>query len=335
MVYSPLEEIEMINVVIVGGGNIGSRHLQAAAKLDKAASIYLVEPNESSRNTSLERFREIECSSRHELNVCNCISELPKHLDVVIVATNSAVRRAVIEELIGYSQIRYLILEKFLFQTELDFECVSDLLRTHNIATYTDCTRREMPCYKELKEKLKDAAYVDMSVSGGNWGIGCNGIHMLDLHSFITGEREYSADEVLIDDQIYDSKRSGYIEFCGRMTLKSNKGFVSLTSIYNSCAPVSISIQSDKASFLINEDKNELLVFDANGDKDSTALIRKVDILPNSVVTKNVIDELIDTGSCGLPTYEENSALEKVLLKAFLRKMDSINNESNVICRIT
>ena len=322
-----------MDIAIIGGGNIGSRHLQAVARIDKPLNIFVVDPSVSSRDLAVERFHEIDKSGIHELKMLEKIDQLPKKIEIVIVATNSVIRRQIVEELLDNSTVNYLILEKFLFTSLEDFDHIGALLKKRNIVTYTDCTRRVMKCYKELKDELKDASYVDMSVTGGNWGLGCNGIHMLDLFAFITDDDTFCVDVNMLDDRIYESKRKGYIEFCGRLTLKNKKGMLSLTSFSDNNAPISMTIQSDRADIIISERKGKM-VLSKLGENDKVET-KDIDVLPTSVTTTVAVEDLIREGKCDLPTYEENTKLEKILLQAFLEKMNSITGEDNTVCQIT
>ena len=58
-----------MDIAIIGGGNIGSRHLQAVARIDKPLNIFVVDPSVSSRDLAVERFHEIDKSGIHELKM--------------------------------------------------------------------------------------------------------------------------------------------------------------------------------------------------------------------------------------------------------------------------
>ena len=46
----------MINIAIIGAGELGSRHLQALAHLEEDATIQVVDSSEESRQITMERF---------------------------------------------------------------------------------------------------------------------------------------------------------------------------------------------------------------------------------------------------------------------------------------
>ena len=324
-----------MNIAIIGGGNIGSRHLQAIARIDTQVDVYVVDPSDSARKLSEERFCEIEGHERHALNMIYSILELPQQIEIAIVATSSAIRRRIVEELVLHSKIQYMILEKFMFQTERDFDEIGKLLRSKNVIAYTDCIRRVMGGYKELKKTLDDASYIDMSVTGGNWGLGCNAIHMLDIFAYLTNDNSLSADESMLDDFIYDSKRDDYIEFCGKLNIRGKRGILSLTSYNSELVLPSIVIQTDKKLVNIVESKKRIVTLELDKPEGELGICGEFDFLPTSITTTLVVNDLIENGKCDLPTYEENAKLEVLLLNAFLRKMNKITGKDNKVCPIT
>ena len=324
-----------MNIAIIGGGNIGSRHLQAIAKIERPLDIYVVDPSDSARKLAEERYCEIEGHEKHALNMICSIEELPQQIEIAIVATSSAIRRKIVEELVLHSKINYMILEKFMFQTERDFKEIGELLKSKEVIAYTDCVRRVMGGYKELKKTLKDASFVDVSVAGGNWGLGCSAIHMLDVFAYLINEDSFLADESMLDDLIYDSKRPNYIEFCGKLTIKGKRGILSLASYDGVFVLPSIVIQTDKKIVHIFESDRKIVTYNMNKADEGFGVCGEFDFLPTSVITTTVVSDLIENGKCDLPTYDENAKLEVLLLNAFLRKMNKITGKENKICPIT
>lgn len=325
----------MREIVIIGGGNIGSRHLQAIARLKEAVNISVVEPSEDAIKLSRERFQEIESFGIHNLVFFKEIDELPELIDIAIIATSSSVRRKVVDDLLAHSKVRFLILEKFMFTNKNDFVEVGHILSDKNVVAYADCARRAIGSYKELKEMLKEARYIDMSVTGGEWGLACNGIHMFDLHSFLTEIIDYSYDNVALDDNVYNSKRTGYIEFGGRISFRCKRGILSLTSYYGNSEPISISIQSDVLDATIFESKKLMIIEKRLQDGTAEIQQRTMDLLPTSEITTIMLEQLLTRGDCDLPKYAENAAIEMVMLDAFLDKKNRITGENNEVCLIT
>ena len=110
----------MRTIAIIGAGQLGSRHLQALVNLKLPKKIFVVDTSGESLRTSAQRWKEVE-GRQDQVDFFPSIEKLPSEIDLAIIATSSAMRRPVIEQLVDHSRITFMILEKFLFQTEKDF----------------------------------------------------------------------------------------------------------------------------------------------------------------------------------------------------------------------
>src|ERR1051326_5817460 len=122
----------MYRIAIIGAGQLGSRHLQAMAHLQIAVELFAVDPSEISLQTAQARWNEVGGLTKG-VKFLDRIEQLPTAIDLAIIATGSAMRRLVIDQLTDYCAVRYMILEKFLFQQEKDFTEVSELLNRKKV----------------------------------------------------------------------------------------------------------------------------------------------------------------------------------------------------------
>lgn len=128
------------NVAIIGAGNLGSRHLQALALTDIPLAVQVVDPSEKSLDVAKERWQEMPINPLVErVTFHKELDELNGNFDVVIVATSSKPRRAVVEKLLAKNKVRYMILEKVLFPRLSDYEDVGRLLERHNVKAWVNC----------------------------------------------------------------------------------------------------------------------------------------------------------------------------------------------------
>ncbi len=142
----------MNNIVIIGAGNIGSRHLQGLKNIDFPLRIYVVDPNESSLKIAKERYNSIyNDKCQQEVIYTQSIEKFGELIDLAIIATNSKIRRDVIADLVELNKVKYLILEKILFQKEEDYYYILELLEKQCLKTWVNCARRSVPFYQELK----------------------------------------------------------------------------------------------------------------------------------------------------------------------------------------
>lgn len=300
----------MNKVGIIGAGNLGARHLQAFSLANRAFELFVVDLSLESLQKARNIFENSENTARHMVHYINNIEGLPKSLDVVIVATNSNIRRSVIEELLTITNVNYLLLEKVLFQKLEDYDSIGKVLKEKNIKTWVNCPRRTFDFYKNLKAELEEATSMEINVSGSLWGLACNGIHMLDLIAFLAGSKDTKVDVSNLEENYIESKRKGFLEING--TLKGSMGRCSsyaITCYPMSDSPVTISINSDILKCIIVESSNTSYISrkKSNWMWENEHFI----ILQQSQRTQLVVQDILDKGDCDLVEYEESAYLHK------------------------
>ena len=331
------------SIAIIGVGNIGSRHMQAALKACLEAHIYLVEPSEEARMTAKRRIDEVSDCVGKTIEFVSKTDDLPYDIDLLIVATSSNSRLCVIQEMLNNHRVKYMVLEKFLFPRMDEYELASRILLKSGVKAYVNCSRRLFEIYNTIRQKTINSKWVDMHVIGGNWGLACNGIHMLDLYSFLTNEeliseskctidlverREFKCDTSELEDTVFSSKRSGYNEFFGKLVIRGSRGQLTLICHHDD-APSIISILSEKGEWVIDEARGSVI-----GTDESMCFsgVNSFSPLMTSQSSVLVIESLLLNGSCKLATYSESAYLHMIILEAFINKYQYLC-ANGVICR--
>ena len=87
-------------ILLIGAGQLGSRHLQALALLKQSCAIIVVDTNENSLKIAKLRFEEIKGSEKHKVSYQTEIKNSKfLHFNLCIIATNSKIRSLIIKEL--------------------------------------------------------------------------------------------------------------------------------------------------------------------------------------------------------------------------------------------
>jgi hypothetical protein len=325
----------MVNIAIIGAGQIGSRHLQALSQLNRITNIQIVDPNYKSLERARERFLQVQENKYvQKVEYLKNIKDLSNNLELVIIATSSDVRREVIEKLLLQKKVRYVILEKVLFQKIKDFAVVNDLLMRNNVKIWVNCPRRMYDFYKKLKSKFKEVKRVDYRVSSSNMGIGCNSIHFLDLFVFLTGQINFVLFSDQLDLNIIMSKRPGFIEFTGTLYGTSSRGSnIAITSYLKGDAPLIISINSEVISCLIREGEGKAWI----SEKTNNWIWEEISFTTpyQSQLTNLVVQGILDTGNCDLTKYEESWDIHIPLLKSLIFYLQKQKMEEIDLCSIT
>lgn len=315
----------MKNIAIVGVGALGQRHLQSMVELQDQCNIYAVEINEEIIHVLTKEFPNV--------NFITAVEELPNELEVVVIATNSNVRRMLFEQLIDYTVVKNIIFEKILFQKEEDYYFVQDKLNDLGINAWVNCARREWDSYKLLKEELKSYNELHISAIGGEWGIGCNAIHILDIIEYLSDDEIETLDISGLENKIVESKRKGFYEFFG--TISGSAGRCKnykLVCIDNSNLPFCIGITTDKSRYMINEGNNYLLVSSAESNWQWEK--REFKQVYQSQMTGRVVKSIMDSGTCNLSDYGSSMKLHLKYIIPLIDFFNSNGMEEN-ICPIT
>jgi len=324
----------MHKIVLIGAGQLGSRHLQGIAKSNIDIDIEVVEPFKQAREVAKQRYEEIDSNSKiNSISFFESIDQLSNEIDILIIATNADVRSQIIKELLLKKRVKNIILEKVLFQTEEEYYEVEKLLEKTSTKCWVNHPRRMFPFYQALKSELKDAKQISYMVQGGAWGLGCNGLHFIDHLAFLSESTELKIDNDFLHPHIYEAKRADYVEFNGLLKGRINNHIFALYSDKN-YAPVTLTITTDTLSAFIDEVNGYVRIARKNNDWKWEELTQKI-IYFQSELTNIVIEQIINTETCDLPTYDEAMKLHIPFIQALLSHMESVDGEVLTLCPIT
>lgn len=302
----------MNSIAIIGAGQLGSRHLQAIALHKEPLEIYLIDPCEKSINIAISRFNEVDQYKNKQIFVESTVEKCPKSLFLAVISTNSRPRLQLLKQLLQQSEVKYILLEKFLFPLEHEYAEAYDVIRKHGVKAFVNCARRMWPNYQEIKKQLRKDTNICLYVQGTNWGLASNAIHFLDLFYYLSEENQITMDSSHLT-HILTNKRDGYIELAGALTgsIESTNRF-KVTSNVGEGISLEIVIESEQRKYVINEPK-QLLTY----CNDEVSLEKEFKVYYQSVLTHQVYEQLLVTGQCDLASFEESATLHLKLLTSF------------------
>lgn len=322
-----------IEILVIGTGQLGSRHLQAIAKIPQA-NVTVIDTDPSSLELAQTRYNEIQDHLNTGITYRESIEDCPQHLDLCIVATSSKPRRLIIEKVLKTSKVKYLILEKVLFQRPEDYKEIELLLSEHQVIAYVNCPRRTFDFYKEIKNLISPP--LAMEVSGINWGLACNSIHFIDLFCYFTGNvsnLNFSTEN--LEKHFYESKRNSFMELNGGLFINQNESSLSLICKQDNDRPISFKI-------LIQTKEIEIEIVEINppslkieNRKTGQILSYPIVIPYQSQMTDKIILELIGNGRCSLTSYSESLNMHLPYIHALIDFESKIKNTKITHCNIT
>ena len=147
-----------------------------------------------------------------------------KNFDLVIVATNSLERLKVIREIFNLNKVKYLILEKFLFNFSNDYSSLKRILKNKSTKTMTNVWGKVIfePISKKINRNSVNKIEIDCKEE-----ILTNLIHYYDfINSVIKKKFQLKLNAV----RFIKSKRKKYSEMIGSLTAKK-KNYLPIISI--------------------------------------------------------------------------------------------------------
>ncbi len=325
----------MINIVIVGCGEFGSRHLQALSYLQESSNVFLVDRSEQSLTVAIDRFNSVynkKLQSLVKVVGVKSIDEIQENIDLVIVATSSKDRLLTLSNVLSVISPKYIILEKFLFQESQDFVDAKLLIDASSTEVFVNQWLSSNYLFSRIRSWLGEFNKLKMTVSGGNWGISCNSIHFVDYFETLIGKSIDTASGML--NRVYAAKREGFYEFNGSIVLNSGTNFnLELISEDTHEVDVNILIETEDKTVSASIKPNQQVFVNF---KDFQQDVDEIGSIPfQSKITNVLVEELMIFGYSRLPTYEKASRQHMLLLPIFnkyIRENSSWNGQG---CPIT
>jgi len=205
------------NILLVGLGNLGSRYLEGLFKIRKFnCRIDVIENSSEAFEFGLTRARSSidQIDSQHAVRHVT-FAGLESSYDIAIIATPSGPRAELVGDLMLSTQVGSWILEKVLSNSISGLRLISSNLSSAD-RVWVNTPRRFSSFYRIMKREIGIVDPVSMSINCGQFDLGCNSIHFLDLLSWLNNSELVDV-KTMIDGGWYAAKRAGYKEFKGEV----------------------------------------------------------------------------------------------------------------------
>jgi hypothetical protein len=318
-------------VLIIGAGEIGSRHLQGILKSNRKLSITIVDPNLESLQKSKIRAEEIKY--RNLYTTINYRQMIPKNesFKICIISTNSDVRAKVTKELLANCFVKHIIFEKILFQKELDYKFISNLLKKNNTMAWVNCPRRTFFIYQEIKNTLDTENIIEMIVDGSSWDLASNSIHFIDLFSFFTNSSNFKITKSNFSNNIFNNKRGkDYYAVSGKIECRIDNHYLTISCDENKKPNLFVKINNKKIDHYVDEFRGR---YKCNLNR----LVETQDIFfpYQSNTSAKLIDSLVDRNQCELTSFADSCNHHLPLIVEIRRHLSKILNKDLSECPIT
>ena len=298
------------DVLIAGAGQLGSRYLQGLARVARPLSVYVQDVSAESLSRAEARWRDVVGEdARHRVVFTETFSDLPEATDIAIVATTADVRPSVVEHVSRKTDVRFWVLEKVLAQSQKGLSKLGAAVRGSD-GTWVNTPRRMIEWHKQIKSELNGSSPIELTVTGGMWGLACNTVHFLDLLQWWTGEELLQIDTTGLDPKWIESKRAGNWEVLGSLDASFAGGSVAKVEAVDNTLPTRLGIRAESCSWTIDESSGTATRVDGR------EILGRLSL--QSELTSHLVESLLQTGRCELPTLDEATAVHQVFLESML-----------------
>ena len=324
-------------VLIVGCGQLGSRHLQAVATLPFVKTIEVVDTRPDAIELGRKRLQEIGLVN-HETRVrwMSSFTDASPEGDLCIVATQAEGRCELVRVIAGQLGISTFLLEKLVSPSVREYLDLLTYCRKKGLRVWVNCKTRAHASHQHVKRNIPAGEPLILSVAGGNHGLASNGVHAADLFVFFDGTDRVEPTASLIDPLLHPSKRGGHIfDLSGTIHAHSKTGSVftlSLASTHQ--APLQFSIVTSRYRALVDD---MMKVF-YESDADSGWSWREVPFNANLMVshmTREFVSGILTRGHCELPTLEECFPAHRLILDALRPHFNRLLVTDTESCPVT
>jgi hypothetical protein len=315
------------NILISGAGQLGSRYLQGLVKCSLPISIWVIDPSDASLVQANERWKEAGgAESSHSLQLVNSMATLPTEVDLAIVATTASIRADVVAALASRSNVRFWVLEKVLAQTQKDLDRLI-ISTAGSEAGWVNIPRRMMRWHQELAERISQQNPINVRISGGNWGLACNSVHLLDLGAYFLKEMLISIDTYRLNNNWHVSKREGFFEVNGILRAQFSGGKWVTLECTDTDEKMNIQVETSEGRWHINESNG--LAIAPDGQSFSGRLEYQ------SEMTARLVETILNTGGCELPTLDQAIVLHRPFLNSLMMHWNQSQNKVDTKLPIT
>lgn len=301
-----------MNILLIGAGRMGLRHLLGLASV--TGHICVVEPRSDRRREVLRVSRDHDFQS--EVSVQGELDDAgaeDREWDAAILATTAQGRLELFEQVANMG-VPNVLMEKPIEQSRPRVMAIAKIARQTGVSVECNLNRRCLPLYRELKEL---GGPFCISVQGGAFGLGCNGIHWIDFALYLAGCTTGRLIAGELEKGIIGSGRgAAFRDYGGWGVYAFDDGSrLYLSSSSGSPAPISATIIRQEDAVLIDRIRSSAIVYRR----------RPGTLLPNYLYGQGYIREEVDDAerinmsgvakawleasacrkTCCLPTLEE------------------------------
>ncbi|MDO8527428.1 MAG: Gfo/Idh/MocA family oxidoreductase [Deltaproteobacteria bacterium] len=328
------------NILIVGCGELGSRHLQAVASLPRVSRVEVVDARPEALEVAKSRLKDLpNLNPSIQFRWLNSLEQATREGDLCIVATQAKGRARLVMEIAERLGFKRFILEKIVEQSLSQYETLLQFSKAQGLSVWVNFKTRTYLYHKRIKELLKEASPITFSVLCGNHGLANSGIHLVDLFVFYDHCRTLQKLGSNIDAVLHPTKR-GLYDLSGQLQIGSEKGSIlNLSYDQKNMNPPLYSIVAKDHRFVFDHahtDSSKRWAFESHADESWVWKPFSLDgNFQVSHMTRAFVESILLNNICELPTLEEVHLAHSFLLGTLQPVFNTLLNQESKDCPVT
>ncbi|MDO8877147.1 MAG: Gfo/Idh/MocA family oxidoreductase [Pseudolabrys sp.] len=298
-----------LRILVVGAGQIGSRHIQALATTEGVGAVTAVDPGAASRDTALARWRDVPGHAGKTLTLAARLAEVSRvdKFDLAIIATSAPGRVEILKDIVALG-VRRVLSEKLLFQSVAQLDVAVALCADSGVSLYPNYVYRFVSPWAAVAQQLKGRPFT-LNVAAGDIGLATNVPHWLDMFQFLAGRAAVTQVGITLSKPPYASKRGGgLLEIAGAASASAANGATFTMSFDGPARSPVITLSAGGKHLTVDEETTSI-----SGDLLDGELILQVPMV--SRTTALAVPQIM-AGKTVLPTLAETAEANRLLLRA-------------------
>ena len=307
-----------VRVLLVGCGELGSRHLQAVAALPQVRQVEVVDRRPEALALGRERLSGVaDRSPSTEVRWLASLEEAAPEGDLCIVATQAHGRCQLVRQIVEQTGYRAFLLEKIVGQSVREIEDLDLVLAAREGRAWVNLKTRAYPIHQQIKAKLEPGDPILFHSMGGNHGLANNGVHTADLFVFYDEASSIEPVGIAIDPALHPSKRgSDLFDLSGTLQGRTAKGSHFVLSYASDHAQSDqITITTPRYRAIVDHMHRWAVESDASTGWAWRPVPFEGNILV-SAMTKTFVADMLNSGRCQLPSLQESLVAHRFILGA-------------------
>lgn len=325
-------------ILLVGCGELGSRHLQAVATLPEVDVIEVVDPRPEALATGRRRLEGAGPKRPDTVRWLTSLDLATPGGDLCIVATMAGGRSQLLTEIATRLGFRRFLLEKIVAQSVAEYERMIALAESLGLAVWVNCKTRAYPFHLRVKQRLSlnPDAPILLTVVGGNHGLVTNGVHAADLFAFFDDADLIEGAGSSVDPVLHPSKRGTELfELSGTLQGRTAKGSRFVVSLArNHQSPDLLALVTSEYRCIVDHLLRQAMESDAESGWQWRPAVFENDILV-SQMTGAFVSEILDAGTCRLPTLSACLVAHRFVLTELLPHFNALMKRDTDRCPVT